>query len=81
MPTEENDIAPIAQAESGRKYASGIDLHSVRVWSGSVPLGQTIHVVSDSGERICAKSRDKTLTYFYIFCSGVKPKHGIEFRN
>lgn len=52
MPMEENVMAPIAHPESGVKYTSGIEMHSVRRVLGNVPSGHGKHCVSSSGFRI-----------------------------
>jgi hypothetical protein len=57
MPVELNDMAPIAQPDSGLKYTSGMSWQNSLCTSGIVPLRQVIHCVSSVGLRICKRGR------------------------
>lgn len=59
IPVALKDIAPIAQADSGRKYTSGIVWQNCFVGSGSVPNSHFIHWVSSRGWRICTQEKEK----------------------
>lgn len=52
MPDELNPIAPIAQADSGRKYCSGMARQNSFALSGIVPFGQFRQCVSSRASRI-----------------------------